>query len=196
MDFIEDSSTWNNLGVYNDEKSSLRILYRRGTNDMKIIEEVAIKSVYFKKLAKGCMIGKDRARVWLDLGMHIGVFASIAALLSCEVYGFEPDRSNFELAKENIAYNLCFGGQVHTYPWAVVPKAMMNQEKTCTFFQSVRPSNCARHTVLSTYPQKTERKSTQVRTVTFEEIVARYPFVEGVKMDIEGAEVLILEEQT
>ena len=72
----------------------------------------------------------------------------------------------------------------------------MNQERTCTFFQSVRASNCARHTILSTYPQKTERKSTQVRTVTLEEIFARYPFVEGVKMDIEGAEVLILEEQT
>ena len=183
------------LGVYNDEKSSLRILYRRGTNDMKIIEEVVIKSVYFKKLAKGCMIGKDRARVWLDLGMHIGVFSSIAVLLGCKVYGFEPDQSNYKLAKENVAYNMCVGGEVHTYPWAVVPKAMMNKEKTCTFFHSVRPSNCARHTVLSTYPQKTERKSSKVRSVTFEKILAQYPLVEGVKMDIEGA-VWILEEQT
>ena len=79
--------------------------YRRDTNDREIIEEVVTKAVYFRKIAKECMTGPDRGKAWVDLGMHIGVFASIAVAHGCLVYGFEPERSNFELARENIALN-------------------------------------------------------------------------------------------
>ena len=115
----------------------LQFCCRKESNDLDIIREVVERSVYFRKIAKTCMTGEDRATSWLDLGMHIGAFSSIAVSIGCSVYGFEPEASNFKVAEKNVPANIRCGGQYLGHECAVVPKAMVNKNKTCYLFDSV-----------------------------------------------------------
>ena len=96
---------------------------------MKVIQEVVNREVYTKKIAKDCLMGPESARVWVDLGMHIGCFSSYAVSAGCVVYGFEAEETNYRLACVNVPLNLEYGGAFKGFHKAVVPKAMMNETK-------------------------------------------------------------------
>ena len=170
--------------------------YRDQSNDLGVILECVKDKVYLKKLAKQCLLGPDRARIWVDLGMHIGAFSSYAVSAGCTVYGFEPEETNYRLALLNVPLNIQFGGSFEGYEKAVVPKAMMNKKKMTKLFYASSRSNRSRHSVLTGYPQRHPRMGVMVETITLEEIFETYPHVEGLKIDIEGAEVPVLQEIT
>ncbi|MGI9458825.1 MAG: FkbM family methyltransferase [Pirellulales bacterium] len=71
--------------------------------DLKVIEEVFMQRRY----ATLFPFHKESAVV-VDIGAHCGSFSLFAALgldSSCNIYSFEPDAENFELAKRNLDRN-------------------------------------------------------------------------------------------
>ena len=79
-----------------------RILLRRMTPDIFIIDEIYVKNVYEKHYHP------KRDDVVFDVGSHIGVFTLKASRFvgtGGVVYAFEPCPGNFALLKQNISLN-------------------------------------------------------------------------------------------
>lgn len=123
----------------------------------------------------------------IDAGSHVGYYALLAARQigpEGRVYAFEPDPDNYELLLRNIALN----GYTNI---EAVKKALSNQVGTATLFLTTLDNG--RH---STYRHGLpERGSVDVETTTIDTFLeARgWPTVDLVKIDIEGAEMDVLE---
>ena len=154
------------------------MFYREGTTDEKVITEIFEKKAY-RKPSIGFEV--ERADVWLDLGAHIGCFAKFAAERgAAKVYSYEPEPSNFELLSKNAE-----GIPVEVFNSAVAWKggrAVFN----------VAP-NTWRHSLSRKY--KYGASSIDVEVKAIDEILATHPDVDCIKMDIEGAEIEILQEK-
>lgn len=124
----------------------------------------------------------------VDVGAHVGFYTLLAARLvgdNGRVYAFEPNPEVYNILVRNI--------QINGYREIVraVPKGVSNKKRTISLYVS-----CERSDEASFYSQESaDNKCIEVETVSLDEFFADegWPKVDLVKIDVEGAEVEVLE---
>jgi FkbM family methyltransferase len=155
------------------EIKGIKFFYRENTSDLKTFEEVVGSDVYRKK---GMTI--EKGEKWVDCGGNVGAFTLLACSLGAKVTVYEPDPNNCAMIEKNLALNgfeanvIC-AGLVH------------NDTKKANLYVG-NNGNVWRNSMFKNW----NGKGLKVDCVNFDEVVQ-----DGVcvKMDIEGAEMPILE---
>lgn len=158
------------------EHNGLTFQARPESTDLKALDEVVRRRVYLRR--DGFTI--EPGETWLDLGGNIGSFTVLAASMGATVITYEPEPSNMALLRMNLDQNWV---NAETHQAAVIA----GDEPTVDFYVCTSPLNHYRHT---TKPTRGRQKIT-VPAVSFADACA--PDVTGIKMDIEGAEIGILD---
>jgi FkbM family methyltransferase len=124
--------------------------------------------------------------VVLDIGAHIGLYTLQAARLlrgAGKVYSFEPTPRTFELLKDNIQVNGFLESGI------VVLKRAAVADKAGTASFSVYATNSGHN---SLFAGEAEGSPVVVETVAGDDELAGEASVDVVKIDVEGAEPLVL----
>lgn len=158
---------------------ALNFITRPNTTDDKVIIEVIKKNVYERK--KMNFFIKD-SPVWLDLGGNIGTFTCLAASKECSVITFEPEPDNFKLLTENVELNK--SKNVTLYQEGVVA----GSDGILDLYVCKGNYNKYRHTI----HKVRGRQTITIQVKNFKSILEKFKPT-GVKIDIEGAEIEILE---
>ena len=160
---------------YKDKNLSEQLMFahRLGTSDQKTFDEVIVRNVYEKKYFK-ILPGEH----WIDLGGNAGAFALNALSKCATVDIYEPDPFNCKMIERNLKLNN-FDANIHQV--AVVA----NDLKKMTMY--VGNNNQVWRNSL--YKDWGNQKFT-VPCINFNEVITNDKCV---KMDIEGAEMSILE---
>lgn len=77
----------------------LKFMLRRGTSDIKAVKEVVGKLSYRKKDFE------LEAQRWIDLGANIGAFTCLVASRGVPVVAYEPDPGCFAMLEQNVRLN-------------------------------------------------------------------------------------------
>jgi FkbM family methyltransferase len=128
----------------------------------------------------------------LDIGAHVGCHALLAARLvgpEGKVYAFEAAPDNFALLQKNIALN----GYRNILP---VPKAVAEKTGTVTFCLS--PEGNDRNSIYASSRAGELKKTLEVPAVSLDDFLEQegWPKIDFVKIDVEGAEPLVLKGMT
>ena len=146
---------------------------RSGLSDLKTFEEVIGRDTYQKR---GLKI-KEGER-WMDCGGNVGAFALLACSKGAEVEVFEPDPYNCEMIQKNLDLN-GFRAQIHQ-------KALVHDDNPEVILFIGNNGNVWRNSIV----KKWNDKGIKVPTIKFEDAATK---ANCCKMDIEGAEMPILE---
>jgi FkbM family methyltransferase len=147
----------------------IKAFVRDGTSDEFVVHEV-MDGAYNKLKIKP-------DDVVVDFGLNIGMFTCWASKKGAkEVYAYEAEKENYELAKENIKLNDF--NNVKLYNLAVIG----NNEKTRNFSVNVKKNKGAHSLV-----HKKGRETVTVECININDVLEKVkPNV--IKMDIEGGE--------
>ena len=157
----------------------LKMHVRPETTDEKVIDEVLNKNVYEKPKLGFVIQSGER---WLDLGANIGTFSLLALSRGAEVYACEPEPNNLKILENNLDLNF--------NDYLILPYAITSgKDKYTKLYVCSGDYNKYRHTV---YPKR-GRKAIQVPQYNIRDLLRDIGGVDGIKMDIEGAEIDILE---
>ena len=152
---------------------------RPGTTDQKVIDEVIKRNVYEHK--KFGFFIKD-CPIWLDLGANIGTFTCLASSKGSHVVSFEPESDNFKLLGENITLNDSKNTIVFQEGVVAGP------DSTIDLYLCKGEYNKYRHTIF----KKRGRQSIKINVRNFKKVLEEFK-PNGIKIDIEGAEIELLE---
>lgn len=166
----------------------LKFHVRKGTTDEKVVPEVVKTRVYEKRCLKQCL-SDAKSPIWVDLGANIGTFAILAASHGRRVHAFEPEKQNYAMAKANARLNNV-EDLITFHQKAVVPRTF--NEKTTSLYLCNGTKNKYRHSTEWGYPGRVRRIET-TQCCTLRDVFRYFPEATGMKMDIEGAEIGILE---
>lgn len=161
------------LPIYFSEKTGLKFYYRPNTSDIKTIMEVVERGVYEKKYFQ--IQAKEH---WIDLGGNIGAFTLLALSKGATVDVYEADNEHCELIKMNLQLN---GLQANVYN-----KAVVHDETKEIYLNIQKNGNTWRNSIVKNWNGGKKK----VDCVNIESILNKNVCC---KMDIEGAEMLILE---
>ena len=155
------------------EINGIKFFHRENTSDYKTFEEVIQRDVYRKK---GMTI--QRGEHWIDCGGNVGAFTLLACSLGAKVTVFEPDPNNCKMIEKNLLLNnfdaeIVMAGLVH------------NDIKKANLYVG-NNGNVWRNSMYKNW----NGKGLKVDCLNFDEVV---PDGVCLKMDIEGAEMPILE---
>jgi FkbM family methyltransferase len=128
----------------------------------------------------------------LDVGAHVGCHALLAARLvgsEGKVYAFEPSPDNFALLRKNVELN----GYKNV---DLIPKAVAEKTGTVTFHLS--PEGNDRNAIFKSSRASGRGRSVEVQTVSLDDFLEQkgWPKVDFIKIDVEGAEPLVLQGMT
>ena len=146
---------------------------RTGTSDEKTFKEVLVKNTYEKKYFK-----IEEGEHWIDLGGNVGAFALNAIRKGATVEVYEPDPFNCKMIERNLVGN---GYEADVFQKAVVA----NDVKEMTMYVG-NNMQVWRNSLYRNWGNQ----SFKVPCVHFSEVIKKDSCV---KMDIEGAEMDILE---
>jgi FkbM family methyltransferase len=155
------------------EINGIKFFYRDGFSDLKTFQEVIGNSVYLKK---GMTINKNER--WMDCGGNVGAFTLLACSMGANVTVYEPDPYNCQMIEKNLALN---GFNANIKQSALVH----NDTKQVVLFIG-NNGNVWRNSIV----KKWNNKGIKVPCLNFDDEAKNF---ECCKMDIEGAEMLILE---
>ncbi len=161
------------MKVLKDEINGIKFYHREGMSDLKTFKEVIGDKTYLKK---GMTIQKGEK--WMDCGGNVGAFTLLACSLGAEVTVYEPDKFNCEMIKKNLKLN---GFKAEVKQYALVH----NDVKNLILFIG-NNGNVWRNSIV----KKWNNKGIKVPCINFDEEAKKF---DCCKMDIEGAEMLILE---
>jgi FkbM family methyltransferase len=162
---------------------------REGSSDIKSVDETWIKKAYQKPKLPFTVNSGEK---WLDLGANIGAFTCYAAIKGCLVRAYEPQKDNCEMIHENLQLNNVLS-KVEIIKAAIVP--LSQDGKTLNFYESTNPASYRRHTLYGNYLNSSTKKNiklTTVKAIGFNNLIK--DGYNCVKMNIEGAEIPILNE--
>ncbi|MEP0843649.1 MAG: FkbM family methyltransferase [Phycisphaerae bacterium] len=131
--------------------------------------------------------------VFIDVGANVGYFSLVASRLvgpAGRVVGFEPSPRTFEVCRSNIARNNCTN--VSLYPVALADRAgelELTEPAGGSGLATLRPLDGTPSAVVARH---------KVRTVALDECLSPWEAdrVRLVKIDVEGAEMLVLRGMT
>jgi FkbM family methyltransferase len=152
------------------------IYVRKNTTDVKVIDEILIKQVYQKQKINFFI---EPGQLWFDMGGNIGIFSIWAINQGAKTIIYEPEPENLYIMQLNLdGYD----------NYKIIPCAISNQSGILDLYLCKGEYNKYRHTLY----KKRGRKSIKVRVLNFHDEMNIYkPY--GIKMDIEGSEIAILE---
>lgn len=155
------------------EIKGIKFFYRENTSDFKTFEEVIERDVYRKK---GMTI--EPKEHWIDCGGNVGAFTLLASSIGAKVTVYEPDPNNCKMIEKNLHLNnldanIICAGLVH------------NKIKKANLYVG-NNGNVWRNSMFKNW----NGKGLKVDCVNFDDVVDNGVCV---KMDIEGAEMPILE---
>jgi FkbM family methyltransferase len=160
------------------------------THDEGIARQLLIKGIYEEEETHFFLEWLEPGMAVLDIGANFGYFtllASKAVARSGRVLAFEPEPANFALLEKNI--------QLNEYPQArAFALALSNREGTVRLFtDSANLGNPS----LSAGNVPPSSAHVDVRSVRLDDVLASEKDVPGhfdlVKMDVQGAEALVIE---
>jgi len=155
------------------EIKGIRFYYRDGMSDKKTFDEVLGNEVYLKK---GMTI--QHGERWMDCGGNVGAFTLLACSNGANVTVYEPDPFNCEMIKKNLDLN---GFK------AEIKQAALVHDGTKEIILFIgNNGNVWRNSII----KKWNNKGIKVPCLNFEN---ESKLFDCCKMDIEGAEMLILE---
>jgi FkbM family methyltransferase len=158
------------------ELRGIKFYHREGFSDLKTFNEVIGKQVYLKK---GMTIKEGEK--WMDCGGNVGAFTLLAASKGALVTVYEPDPYNCELIEKNLRLN----GLKAT----IKESALVHNDKTEAYLFIGNNGNVWRNSIV----KKWNNKGIKVPCLNFDKEAMNF---ECCKMDIEGAEMPILENST
>ena len=161
---------------YND----MTLYTRPHTTDDKVIIEV-LKTCVYEKPSIDFFIEENEK--WLDLGGNIGTFSLLCLARNAKVISYEPEKENFNLMKKNIKLNFPSTNNVKFVNEAVGIKTGKTELYLCK-----GDYNKYRHTIY----KKKGRDSITIPIKSIKSVLSKTR-VNCIKMDIEGAEIDILE---
>jgi len=151
------------------------IHFRENTSDTKAIEEVLVKKGYERKDFR-----ISSGESWLDMGGHIGTFSIFAAEKGARVKAFEPDREHFSYLEKNTeGYRSLV--EINNF-------GLSNENKEANYYRNSKKGNTWRNSFLKKW-RGGETIRCQLRNYR--------DFISDdicVKMDIEGSELIILQD--
>ena len=152
---------------------NIEFYYRDGFSDLKTFEEVIGNKTYLKK---GMTINPNEK--WMDCGGNVGAFALLACSKGAKVTVYEPDPYNCDMIEKNLRLN---GFEAEVKQYALVH----NETKELVLFIG-NNGNVWRNSIVKQW----NNKGIKVKCLNFEKESENF---DCCKMDIEGAEMLILE---
>jgi FkbM family methyltransferase len=173
--------------------SSVELYVRPNTSDDKVIQEVLTKNEYQNRNVPFSVEAGD---VWLDLGANIGTFSALVLSHGCSVFAYEPEPQNFCLLVRNIKeLNEGFEEDKYgLYCKGVDVKAGQRKLNLCKNDPARKYNSKYRHSMVIDWESGS---SVQVDCVSFDSLLCDvHPTVNAVKVDIEGAEIPLLETLT
>lgn len=165
--------------LLNEKGNPLKVKIRKDTTDEKVIQEVLQRKDYIKKKINFDILPGE---TWLDAGANIGTFSLLALSKGAKVRSYEPEKNNFSLLKQNIKLN-----KFKDSRFKLFQKGLSTKTGKVKLYISKGDYNKYRHT---TY-KKRGRPTVDIKVQNFNTALTKS--VTGVKMDIEGSEVPILE---
>jgi len=155
--------------------NGIKFYHRPNFSDLKTFEEVIGRTTYLKK---GLKIKKDEK--WMDCGGNVGAFTLLACKAGANVTVYEPDPYNCEMIERNLKLNN-FSSQVE-----IKQVALVSNEKKETILYIGNNNNVWRNSIV----KKWNNKGIKVPCLKFDVEALKHT---NCKMDIEGAEMPILE---
>ena len=160
---------------------TVKIFIRPDTTDIKVVDEVLKGGVYQKYKLNFNVLENE---TWFDLGGNIGTFALYALAHNCKkVISYEPEPENCNIYTQNLS---AFGEK-----WILNQSAIgiTNQNnETVSLYLCKGNYNKYRHTLY----HKRGRQEIKVSLCDFKQEMNKWK-PDGVKIDIEGSEIDILE---
>lgn len=156
------------------EGRGIKLFCRPGSSDEKTFNEVVVKKSYERRCFQ---IEKDEE--WLDLGGNVGAFTVLASSLGARVTTYEPDPANTLMIKKNLALN----GMVPR----IIPKAVVHDDRVAVTLNLWPKGQSWRNSIVR------NKSGTTPLTVFCQNFYKLAKPTDCVKMDIEGAEIEILE---
>ena len=155
--------------------NGIKFYHRKGFSDLKTLEEVIGHDCYQKR---GLKIQEGQR--WMDCGGNVGAFALLACSKNASVEVYEPDPFNCEMIERNLKLN-GFRAKIHQ-------AALVHDDRESAVLFIGNNNNVWRNSLM----KKWNDKGLRVPCLNFDEEVKRKGFT-SCKMDIEGAEMPILE---
>jgi len=156
--------------IYNNKME-----YRVGTSDDKVMNEIYKQKIYEKYFSI------ESTDNWLDLGACFGAFTVKCLNKSCYVRAVEPQPDNFKLLQKNVSKFK----NVEIIEAGVV--SSLNNNSNAKLYIAKSNTNHWRHTIIPVRG----RKTIDIMLIKFETLLQN---INAIKMDIEGAEIEILEQ--
>jgi FkbM family methyltransferase len=148
-------------------------------SDLNVIQEVIKNNVYEKRGIK-----YENSKKWLDAGAHIGTFSILLASRGLDVISYEPHPGNYKLLKENIKLNkTIIKGRIK-----VNKKGLGIKNEKIDLHMA--PRSTSFH---STKKQFRNGTSLKIEIENVSKVLKENKDIEGVKLDIQGSEMDILE---
>ena len=154
--------------------AGIEFWHRPGFSDLKTFQEVLGRNVYRQR---GMKIAPGEK--WMDCGGNVGAFTLLACHQGASVTTYEPDPYSCELLSKNLALN---GFSAEIRQAALVH----NDWKAVTLFVG-NNNNVWRNSIVKQW----NSSGLTVPAVNFDKEAVRF---DNCKMDIEGAEMPILEQ--
>ncbi len=146
---------------------------REGFSDLKTFEEVIGRKTYLKQ---GLKI-KPNER-WMDCGGNVGAFTLLASHLGAKVTVYEPDPYNCDMIRRNLKLN--------GFTAIIKQAALVHDDTTSTTLFIGNNNQVWRNSIIT----KWNDKGIKVPCLNFDDEASAF---DACKMDIEGAEMPILE---
>lgn len=153
--------------------NGIKFYYRDGYSDLKTFEEVIGRKTYLKK---GMTINANEK--WMDCGGNVGAFALLCCSLGAEVTVYEPDPYNCQMIEKNLKLN--------GYNAEIKQVALVHDDRKNVFLFIGNNNEVWRNSIV----KKWNNKGIKVECLNFDKEAEKF---DCCKMDIEGAEMLILE---
>ena len=161
------------MKISKGEIKGIKFYYRDGFSDLKTFEEVIGRKTYMKK---GMTINANEK--WMDCGGNVGAFALLCCSLGAEVTVYEPDPYNCEMIEKNLKLN--------GYNAKIKQVALVHDHRKDIILFIGNNNQVWRNSIV----KKWNNKGIKVECLNFDKEAKKF---DCCKMDIEGAEMLILE---
>tara|TARA_R100000734_G_C3318106_1_gene111914 strand:+ start:1235 stop:1921 length:687 start_codon:yes stop_codon:yes gene_type:complete len=161
------------MKLIREEINGIEFYHRDGFSDKKTFDEVIGRNIYQKK---DFQINNNE--YWIDCGGNVGAFALLCLSKGAKVDIYEPDPFNCKIIEKNLKLN--------NYNANIYQKALVhNDMKSCYLFVGNK-NQVWRNSIV----KKWNNKGIKVDCVNFDSVQKKY---DCCKMDIEGAEIMILQ---
>lgn len=161
------------MKLVQSELDGIKFFYRDGFSDLKTFEEVIERKTYLKK---GMTI--EEGESWMDCGGNVGAFALLACSKGANVTVYEPDPFNCKMIEKNLKLN--------GFDAEIKQAALVHDDREDITLFIGNNNNVWRNSIV----KKWNNKGIKVQCLNFDEEAEKF---DCCKMDIEGAEMLILE---